>query len=412
MTQRLQWSIAIPDAGAPNKRPGVDAGWHVLFSFQRPRPRATQAERSAELPVSKYLSVSLSAAMTILTGLPLPAQSVLDIPPRGADNERAVEGGPQRVQIETATPLPDLIRRLESNWKEVETGKAYWIGYTVDMYSIAARKEAAIEPLLALIRTTKSDHTRYGAILTLHLIGIDSRIAGRFIEKFTDKRARAALLSFLPDDDLRDRVMSLLARDPWASDVPVLMNVMKQSHSDCWTVVNGLFRYHLRDVPFHQPVPGELAKRMIRFNQPADFGSDEFLWGILKAMKASAADRLVVEDGLLGTSLWGYSRIGYGGGNAGPKEEEFTKLLNDIAGADQTFSYCDQGNRIQYYVTDGKVYICSALNAKRRWLDWWDNQPPAYKNGFIGAEPGGAANGSQPIHLETNSTSSAAGSRR
>jgi hypothetical protein len=29
-----------------NERPGVDAGWRVLFAFQRPRPRATQAGRS------------------------------------------------------------------------------------------------------------------------------------------------------------------------------------------------------------------------------------------------------------------------------------------------------------------------------------------------------------------------------
>jgi hypothetical protein len=28
-----------------NKRPGVDAGWRALFAFQRPWPRATQAER-------------------------------------------------------------------------------------------------------------------------------------------------------------------------------------------------------------------------------------------------------------------------------------------------------------------------------------------------------------------------------
>ncbi len=28
---------------AANERPGVDAGWLVLFAFQRPWPRATQA---------------------------------------------------------------------------------------------------------------------------------------------------------------------------------------------------------------------------------------------------------------------------------------------------------------------------------------------------------------------------------
>jgi hypothetical protein len=29
-----------------NERPRVDAGWRVLFAFQRAWPRATQAERS------------------------------------------------------------------------------------------------------------------------------------------------------------------------------------------------------------------------------------------------------------------------------------------------------------------------------------------------------------------------------
>jgi hypothetical protein len=31
----------------PNQRPRVDAGWRVLFAFQCPRPRATQAGCSA-----------------------------------------------------------------------------------------------------------------------------------------------------------------------------------------------------------------------------------------------------------------------------------------------------------------------------------------------------------------------------
>jgi hypothetical protein len=32
---------------AANHRPGVDAGWRVLFAFHHPWPRATHAERSA-----------------------------------------------------------------------------------------------------------------------------------------------------------------------------------------------------------------------------------------------------------------------------------------------------------------------------------------------------------------------------
>ena len=34
--------------GAANQRPGVGAGWRVLFVFQRSRPRAAQAERWAK----------------------------------------------------------------------------------------------------------------------------------------------------------------------------------------------------------------------------------------------------------------------------------------------------------------------------------------------------------------------------
>lgn len=31
----------------PNKRPGVEAGLRVVLAYERPRSRATQAERSA-----------------------------------------------------------------------------------------------------------------------------------------------------------------------------------------------------------------------------------------------------------------------------------------------------------------------------------------------------------------------------
>jgi hypothetical protein len=47
---------------APNKRPGVDAGWRVLYAFQCPRSRATQAERSAGMRLAlSLLIISVSA---------------------------------------------------------------------------------------------------------------------------------------------------------------------------------------------------------------------------------------------------------------------------------------------------------------------------------------------------------------
>jgi len=38
-------SITVDPERKPNKRPGADAGWRVLFAFGRPRPRTAQAER-------------------------------------------------------------------------------------------------------------------------------------------------------------------------------------------------------------------------------------------------------------------------------------------------------------------------------------------------------------------------------
>ena len=49
----------------PNKRPGADAGWRVLFAFGRPRPRTAQAERSATQCMGNYLlSFSLVAFLS------------------------------------------------------------------------------------------------------------------------------------------------------------------------------------------------------------------------------------------------------------------------------------------------------------------------------------------------------------
>jgi hypothetical protein len=88
-----------------------------------------------------------------LAALQLPAQWFLNVNPSPEKNERAVEGGWQHVAIDTNTPLPQLIKRLDSNWREIETGKGYWIGYTDDMYSIAAHGDEAIDPLLNFIKS-------------------------------------------------------------------------------------------------------------------------------------------------------------------------------------------------------------------------------------------------------------------
>lgn len=319
----------------------------------------------------------------------LASQGVWDVPPRGQQDVRAVTGGGQRVKLDTNTPLSVLIGRLNGDWEEVPTLKAYWFGYTHDMYSIAAHDDEAIAPLLSFLKSTHSPHAKYGAILTLHLIGIDRRITGRFEEEFKNPRARDALLDCLADDSLRDNAMLMLIRDPWPSDVPRLMEVMSSSPSDCWTIVNGLFRYHLKNIPFHQAIADQLANKPVLFVRPEDYDSDQFFWDILESMKAVAGKSLVLEDGLLQKKLWGYSHIAFGGGYAGQEEEGFAKLLNDVVMSNPTFSYCNLGNRIQYFVDDGIVHICSSATAKIRWLKWWDTQSKEYKSELSKQRRGG-----------------------
>src|SRR5204863_3152288 len=58
--------------GPANERPGVDAGWRVLFAFQHPRPRAPQAER--------YILGAAVRVVEFLFLLPLCVQGLCQTP--------------------------------------------------------------------------------------------------------------------------------------------------------------------------------------------------------------------------------------------------------------------------------------------------------------------------------------------
>lgn len=85
-----------------------------------------------------------------------------------------------QVPIDTVTALETLISRLNANWQFVETGKMYWIGYTDDMYSIAQRREAAIEPLLAFVRTSANDQGKWGQLIACILSASIAELWGGF----------------------------------------------------------------------------------------------------------------------------------------------------------------------------------------------------------------------------------------
>jgi hypothetical protein len=158
------------------------------------------------------------------------------------------------------TRISRLVRRLEGPWQLEETMKAYWFGYTKDMYAIAAHKGEAIEPLVDLARWTRSPHALGGALLTLHLVGIESTVVGRFDEAFKSKKARDALLSLLAREDCQEGVLTLLIRDPWPTDVPALLEHLGSGTSHAWAFVKALQRYKIHSRPVHQDLPEDLAE--------------------------------------------------------------------------------------------------------------------------------------------------------
>ena len=148
--------------------------------------------------------------------------------------------------------LDNLIKKFDTSWQLEETGKGYWIGYTDEMYAIASQKDSAITKLVNYINSTENIHSKEGAVYCLHLIGIDSKIEGRFIEKFTNTKAREALLSLVSHKELTSLIASLLARDPWPSDLPVLCGVLKKGMNK--TLINTLFRYSKAEMPFRENI--------------------------------------------------------------------------------------------------------------------------------------------------------------
>ncbi len=311
---------------------------------------------------------------------------IVDVPPNGKADYLPVQGGSVKMDIDTTTPLATLIKKLEQSWEFEETGKMYWIGYTNTMYSIAARSNA-IKPLRTFIDTTKNAHAKYGAVYTLHLIGINRIIAGRFYEEFKNKEARDALISLLKYDDLRETALSLLMRDPWMSDVPQMLSLMVNNRTDDWDIVDALLHYQINGFPLNNRVPESIGKMKIRFPRPNPSSvSKEHcnaeLQKVLRLVVNLKSPSIIVEKSLFGADLWGNTYYDINGNLAAEDTGSITisSFLNDIK---PFMEYTSLGNKIYYYVDTDKLYICSAQTAKARLLNWWDKQDSTYKQQFM-----------------------------
>lgn len=333
--------------------------------------------------------------MRILLFLPLLVLSttvyaqitVVDAAPSGRQNYLPREWGGIYMKPDTTTPLKELIERLNGKWGLHETGKAYWIGYNADMFSIASRKDSAIMLLTELLESNSSLSAKYAAILTLHLIGIERTIKGRFYEEFVNMDARKALLSALHQTELQPDIISLLCRAPRLSDIPAVISIMQKDTSDCWSLGNFLTAFYL-SLPVNQDIPSELMGLKVEMEYTEILRKNIFkeeLPAILASISKANLNNVTIDTTLLRRDLWGPTSFGIFGSNQpiGKVKVSIPRLLYDVT----RVTYVDIGSKLQYYVEDKSIFICTPMTAKQRLLNWWQMLPEKERKKFADDSP-------------------------
>jgi hypothetical protein len=307
----------------------------------------------------------------LLGGNALAQQWHTDVPPTGKVNYLPVEGGSIKIKIDSVTPLNKLIDKLNDSWELIETGKAYWIGYTDNMFSIAAKQSKAITPLLDLIDTCQSYHTKLGALYTLHLIGIDSRIEGRFIETFSNMEARRALLLQLKKPELRRVTVSLLIRDPKLSDIPEIIKILKADTTDCWELNNFITQFAI-DLPIHQNIPESFFKFLeLDYTEDLENNLELKIDSLMQIVFQLNSGKIEIDSNILYKSYWkpllSNSATHY------MNENKLWINLTHFLYKSTNVDYIDIGSELQYYFDGIKIHICTQKTAKERLIKWWND---------------------------------------
>lgn len=311
---------------------------------------------------------------------------VLDVAPTGKLNILPVEGGGITMKIDSTTPLNKLIDRLNDNWNFLETGKMYWIGYTEDMFSIASRGNISIPVLMDFFKGTQSKKGKLGAIYTIHLVGINRQIVGRFEEKFINPEARSALLKLLPLPEFSYSVTNLLMRDPWKSDIPVYFEILQSGANEetCWPIINSLNRYKTPELPITSYLPDSFQTLSIRLQAKNEnilennFDFNSQIKNALKEFKNRYPDKIEVEEKLFSDNLTKSFETKL------PNSLDIREFLSRLAiNRNNPFSYSQIGCNIQYYFENGKLYFCTINTARQRLINWWKDLPVKEKKEIL-----------------------------
>lgn len=300
------------------------------------------------------------------------------------------------MNLDTISPILDLINSLEHNQELHETGKAYWIGYNDLMYSIALHGEEAIDPLLNFIDTIREEDAKIAAIYTIHLIGIDCKVQGRTYEEFNNLKARKALFHLLEEQAhleqnyLQPLIMDLLVRDAWFSDIPTLMDILEKSENDLWAISSAFQNYfcfsHL-ELPININLTEDMLRYYIREKRKANgYSEKEFYELVFSSFKEKYHDQIFIEDNLHSYDF--HCRLLLNGNitsrlsnrivHASGEGEFYLNI--DILLDPMPLEYFIKRDNLFYTVDGNKLYIFSAETAKKMWLSWWILKSESYKD--------------------------------
>jgi len=105
--------------------------------------------------------------------------------------------------IDLARVNCDVCKLITNNVLDDEENPSDRLAYNKTIRLISSYGDAAIEPLMRFIDTTKNFKAKYAACLTIHFIGINQTVISRESEEFKNEKARSALLRLLANDDMQ-----------------------------------------------------------------------------------------------------------------------------------------------------------------------------------------------------------------
>jgi hypothetical protein len=230
--------------------------------------------------------------------------------------------------------------------------------------------------LVKFINNSNSTHARVGALYTLHLIGINSKIVGRFFEKFENSIARKAIIQYINNDKLHETVVELLMRDPWASDIPVFINYLLKLNHDYSAILSAMQRYEVKNKPFGQELTDTFYSNKTLIKSSESYSRNPYYDMI--ALKESFVENIYIDTAISNSKEWITSIENINMDLIKTEYQSSGTLLSTLTNS--VFSYVRFANNFFYCFEKNKLSIHGPIQTRKIWLKWWEENKNDFQN--------------------------------